>query len=623
MRWFALWLVTLLIASEPVTFNKQIAPLIFQNCSSCHRPGETAPFPLLTYEDVRKHAAQIIAVTQRRYMPPWPPEPGYGDFAGERRLTDAQLALLAEWVKAGCPQGNPADLPPQPQFAEGWQLGAPDLIVRMPTPYQLVASGSDVFRNFVLPVNVQDTKYVRAVELRPGNKRIVHHANILVDRRQSMRKLDGEDGQPGFPGMLDSAEARSDTFAPDSHFLFWKPGTVLEPNPDDMSWRFDPGTDLILNMHLRPSGKSETIQLEVGFYFSHQLPSKHPMLLQLEHDGALDIPPGARDLEVTDHLTLPVDVEVLAIYPHAHYLGKQVEAWATLSDGARAWLIKINDWDINWQAVYTYRAPVRLPRGTTITMRITYDNSASNPRNPSNPPKRVLTGPRSEDEMAHVWLQVLPQKQSAEDPRVALQEALMRRRLEKYPGDFTAQCNLGELSLMRGQFRQAVSDFEQALQTEPKSATARSGLGASLLALGHYQQAIRELEEALRIDPAYVNARLNLARALGAKGDLAGATAELETVLKQKPNNAEAQSGLGFVYFTQRRYDQALLHYQEAARLRPEDADVQTYLGTLLAMQGDFSGAIKAFEESLKLNPNNDVVRGYLARARAALAPKR
>jgi len=622
MRWVALSLVTLLTASDPVTFNKQIAPLIFQNCSSCHRPGETAPFSLLTYEDVRKRAAQIVAVTQRRYMPPWSPEPGYGDFASERRLTDAQLGLLAEWVKAGCPQGDRADLPPQPHFTVGWQLGPPDLIVKLAKPYQLAASGSDVFRNFVIPVDVKNTKYVRAVEVRPGNKRIVHHANILIDRRQSMRRLDGEDGQPGFAGMLDSAETHSDTFAPDSHFLFWKPGTVLEANPDDLSWQLDPGTDLILNMHLRPSGKLEAIQPEVGFYFSGQPPTKHPMLVQLEHDGALDIPPGARDFEVTDHVTLPVEVDVLAIYPHAHYLGKQVEAWATLPSGARTWLIKINNWDINWQAVYTYRMPVRLPRGTTIGMRISYDNSASNPRNPSNPPKRVLTGPRSEDEMGHVWLQVLPPKESAEDPRVTLQEALMRRRLEKYPGDFAAQCNLGELSLMRGQLRQAVSEFEQAVQAGPKSATAHSGLGTGLLAEGHYDQAISELKEALRLDPRHLNARLNLARALGAQGDLHSAAAELDGVLRQKPDNAEAQSGLGFVYFLQRRYDQALLHYQEAARLRPEDADVQTYLGTLLAMRGDLPGAIKAFEESLKLNPHNDVVRAYLARARAALAAK-
>src|SRR5438094_258367 len=251
MRWIALSLVTLLTASDPVTFNKQIAPLIFQNCSSCHRPGETAPFSLLTYEDVRKHAAQIVAVTQRRFMPPWLPEPGYGDFAGERRLTDAQLGLVADWVKAGCLQGDPADLPPQPHFTEGWQLGPPDLIMKLAKPYQLAASGGDVFRNFVIPVDVKKTKYVRAVEVRPGNKRIVHHANILIDCRQSMRRLDGGNGQAGFAGMLDSAEARSDTFAPDSHFLFWKPGTVLEANPDDMSWQLDPGTELIRKVTLR------------------------------------------------------------------------------------------------------------------------------------------------------------------------------------------------------------------------------------------------------------------------------------------------------------------------------------------------------------------------------------
>jgi len=211
-------------------------------------------------------------------------------------------------------------------------MGPPDLIVQMPAPYRLAASGSDIFRNFVIPVNVKGTKYVHGVELRPGNKRVVHHANIWIDRRQSLRRRDWADGQPGFPGMDVSTEARSDSFDPDSHFLFWKPGTVLEPEPDDMSWQLDPETDLILNLHLQPSGKEETIQPSIGFYFTSQRPSRYPMLVQLEHDGALDILPNARDFAVADHVTLPVDVEVLAIYPHAHYLGKQVEAWATLPD---------------------------------------------------------------------------------------------------------------------------------------------------------------------------------------------------------------------------------------------------------------------------------------------------
>jgi Flp pilus assembly protein TadD/mono/diheme cytochrome c family protein len=616
-------LFTIPLAAQPVTFNKDIAPIVFQYCSPCHRAGEAAPFPLLSYEDVRKHASQIVAVTERRFMPPWPPEPGCGDFIGERRLTSDQLRLIAEWVKGGGLEGEPSDLPAQPQFTEGWQMGTPDLIVQMPKSYRLEASGSDVFRNFVIPVDLRDAKYVRGIELRPGNKRAVHHANIWIDRRQSLRRSDGADGQPGFPGMDIPTEARSDSFDPDSHFLFWKPGTVLKPEPDDMGWRLDPGTDLILNMHLQPSGKEESIQPLIGFYFTSQRPSRYPMLVQLEHDGALDIPPGAQDFAVTDHLILPIDLEVLAIYPHAHYLGKEVEAWATLPDGTRRWLIKIADWDINWQAVYTYRNPVRLPKGSKVEMRVTYDNSKTNPRNPNQPPRRVLTGPRSQDEMGHVWLQILPKKESRDDPRVALQEAVMQRRLEKYPNDFVAHCNLGALLATRGEYREAISNFEQALRVEPASATARNGLGAGLLAEGHFDDAIRELREALRLDPVHLNARLNLARALKAKGDLNGAAAELDAFLKQKPDNADAQSALGFVHSMQGHHDEALPHFREAARLRPEDADAQTNLGAALASRGDLAAAVKAFEEALKLNPSHEVARVYLEKARAELARKR
>jgi Flp pilus assembly protein TadD len=576
---------------------------------------------LLTYQDVRKHASQIVTVAERRYMPPWLPEPGYGEFAGVRRLTTDQLRLIAEWMKEGALEGDAADLPLRPNFTKGWQIGPPDLVVQMPRSYRLGASGNDVFRNFVLPVNLKDTKYVRAIELRPGNKRVVHHANIWIDRSQSLRRRDGEDGQPGFSGMDNIAtEARSDDFDPDSHFLFWKPGTVIEPEPDGMNWRLDPGTDLILNLHLQPSGKEETIQPVIGLYFGSQPARLHPMLVQLEDDGAIDIQPGVRDFAVTDHVTLPVDVEVLSIYPHAHYLGKQVEAWAMLPDGSRTWLIKIVDWDINWQAVYTYRKPIPLPKGTTVEMRITYDNSDANPRNPNHPAKQVRAGPRSQDEMGHVWLQVLPNKESEEDPRILLQEAMMRRRLEKYPGDFVAHCNLGALYAARGRFSDAVSNFGQALRVQPASATARNGLGAGLLAEGRLDDAIREFRETLRIDPGHVNARWNLSKALVHKGELTGAAAELDALLKQRPDHADAQFGLAMVYFMLHRYDDALPHFQEAVRLRPSDAEIRTNLGALLASRGDLPGAIRAFEEALTLNPNDRVARDYLSQARTALA---
>ncbi len=476
-----------------VTFNRDIAPIVYQHCAPCHHEGGIGPFPLMSYTDVHKHARQIVDVTARRFMPPWPPQPGYGDFVGNRRLSESQIRLIANWVQLGGPQGDSRDLPAPPSYSSEWQLGPPDLILRMPKPFVMSSSGKDVFRNFIIPTGLKETKYVRALELRLDNTRVVHHANIVLDRTQSLRSRESEDGRPGFPGMDVTTEAAANDFDPDSHFLFWKPGTVLRPEPDDMSWRLDPGTDLILNLHLQSTGKTESIQAEIGIYFSPRPPTRFPMLIQLEHDGAIDIPPSSCTFAVTDELRLPEDVNVLAIYPHAHYLGKTIEAWATLPDGTRKWLIRIPDWDINWQAVYEYRRPVFLPKGTKVAMRITYDNTTKNPRNPANPPKRVKAGDLSTDEMGHVWLQVLPVSSTAdkEDPRFALQEAVMRRRLEKYPGDFLAYYNLAALLQSRGNVDDAIPLYRDALRIEPRNATAHNSMGSALLTEGRHRRGHR------------------------------------------------------------------------------------------------------------------------------------
>lgn len=619
-----IWLVLLALSlsAAPVTFNKAIAPIVFEHCSPCHRPGGVGPFPLLTYEDAHKHASQIGAVTQSRYMPPWPPEPGYGEFVGNRRLSDEQIRLIAAWIKQGEVEGSPRDLPAAPKFSSNWQMGKPDLILRMPHAFRMPANGTDVFRNFVIGTELKETKYVRGLELRLDNTRVVHHANIVLDRTQSLRKRDGEDGQPGFPGMDVITEASANNFDPDSHFLFWKPGTILRPLPEDMSWRLDPGTDLVVNLHLQPTGKQESVQAEIGIYFASRPPSRFPMLLQLEHDGAIDIPPGARDFAVTDRLSLPIDVDVLAIYPHAHYLGKVIEAWATLPDGSRRWLIRIPDWDINWQAVYEYRQPISLPKGTQVAMRILYDNSASNPRNPNNPPQRVRTGNRTQDEMGHVWLQVLPKTNSREDPRLTLQEAVMRRRLEKYPADFLAHYNLGALLQSRGKFHEAISCYEEALKVEPESATAHNSLAAALLMDDRIPDAIEQLHRTLRIDPSYWNAHYNLARALAATGDFRDAETEYSTFVRAKPDDAPAQAALGTIYFKERRFPEALTCFRQAARLDPTDADVAADLGTVLAITGDLPAAIGAFEQALRINPDHQAARANLARTRALLAAR-
>jgi tetratricopeptide (TPR) repeat protein len=631
MRYVLVFLAATLSAAatrQTPNFSHDIAPLLFEHCAPCHHPGGIGPFPLLTYTDVHKHASQIVAVTQSRLMPPWPPEPDYGEFAGCRRLSDSQIRVISDWVSAGQPAGDPRDTPSAPRFSNGWQLGPPDLVLRMPQPFIMQPQGKDVFRNFVIATGLRETKYVRFLEIRLDNTRVVHHANIVLDRTQSLRHRDGEEGHPGFAGMDVTTEAAANDFDPDSHFLFWKPGSVPQPQPDDMAWRLDPGTDLILNLHLQSTGKRESIQAEIGLYFSARPPTRFPMLVQLEHDGAIDIPAGDKSFTVSDELRLPIDVNVLAIYPHAHYLGKLIEAWALLPDSTKKWLIRIPDWDINWQAVYEYRNPLFLPKGTKVAMRVTYDNTSGNPRNPFHPPQRVKSGDLSTDEMGHVWLQVLPVKapdhvaDANVDPRYALQEAVMRRRLEKYPGDFLAHYNLAALMQVGGQLDKAIQLYRDALRIEPSNATARNSLGAVLLVKGDAPGAIAEFRAALDDDPNYSNARYNVAHALAVNGDLIQSAAEYEMFLRAKPDDADAQAGLGTVYFKLHRYPEALRCFRESARLNPRDADVQANLGTLLVFSGDMKGAIEAYQRALAINPDHAAARANLERARASIAAK-
>lgn len=604
-----------------VTFRAGVAQIIYRNCAPCHHAGGSGPFPLVTYQDVKKHARQIADVTRRRYMPPWLPEPGYGDFAEERRLNDAQIGAIQEWVKLGSPEGDAAVGPTSPRFTSGWELGAPDLVVRASKPHTVPANGRDVFWNFILSPSVDRARYVKAVEIQPGNARLVHHANLLIDRGRSARIEEKEPGA-GFPGMDLSIE--SSTFDPDSHFLFWKPGSVPYEEPPGLAWRLDPGNDLVLNVHLQPSGRAETVQPSIGLYFTDQPPDRFPMLIQLEHDGALDIPPGDGDFLVRDDFKLPLDVNVLAVYPHAHYLGKLLEGYATLPDGTRKWLIRVLDWDLNWQAVYRYRQPVSLPKGSVISMRFHYDNSAANPRNPNHPPKRVQGGNQSTDEMGHLWLQVLPP--GLKDQRMVLQEALFRHRLEKYPADFSAHFNLGGLLLGRHDVAAAIPYLLDAVRMEPDQPVARNTLGAAYESEEKFDDAIEQFREALRAQPRYVNARYNLANTLAREGKMEEAVDEFRQVVAADPADAtarghftEALKESSDSFATQGNFAKAAARYQEAADLNPRDADVRNSLGALYARSGDLRRAIEEFQAALAIDPSHQAARNNLGLARQKL----
>ncbi len=216
-----------------VTFQKHIAPILFQHCVPCHRPGESAPFSLLTYADAKKIPRRIATVTRGRTMPPWLPEAGYGEFLQERRLSDEQIQLIAKWAEAGAPEGLASDSPPLPVFTPGWQLGTPDLVLEPAKPLRVPADGPDVFWNFILSPPIRGSRYVKAIEIRPGNARGFHHANVLVDRARSVRRQEKAPGE-GFAGM--DLVIPSDPFDPDSHFLFWKPGHPPSVEPDGLAW---------------------------------------------------------------------------------------------------------------------------------------------------------------------------------------------------------------------------------------------------------------------------------------------------------------------------------------------------------------------------------------------------
>jgi Tfp pilus assembly protein PilF len=566
---------------QQVTFTSDIAPILFRNCASCHHAGEAGPFALMSYADAKKHARQIAEVTRLRIMPPWLPEPGEAKFADQQRLSAEQIALIGKWVEQGAVEGDPADLPNLPKFVAGWQLGKPDLIISAQKPFRLPASGGDRYWNFVLPVPIDQTRWLKAIEIRPGDKRLVHHANILVDRAQSARRRH-KDALAGFGGMDLGIE--SEFFDPDSHFLFWKPGTVPYVEAEGMSLRLDKGTDLILNIHLQPSGKTELITPSVGLYFTDKPATLHPMLLQIENDAKLDIPPGEENFFVTDSLTLPVDVDVLAIYPHCHYLGKDIQGTATLPDGSTRSLIHIPRWDLNWQAVYRYQEPIFLPKGTTVTMRYSYDNSTGNIANPNHPPRRVTAGNRARDEMAHLWLQVLPRSvnESEGDPRMALQEAVAKHKVEKDPLDFESHYNFAAMLQSRGKLEAAVAQYEAALEIHPGDAVANNALGGALLAANRVDQAVNRLKVALENRPDYFDAHYNLGSALAAQGNFAAAVEQ----------------------------------FRAAVRLNPQDADAEANLGSALAQTGQLTDAIAHFEKALKLNPKHELARENLKQVR-------
>ncbi len=651
---------------EIVTWRGEIAPIVYKNCLSCHHAGGSGPFDLSTYAQAKRWSPQMLDVTQSRYMPPWLPAPGHGEFAGNRRMSEAEIAAIKAWVTAGAPEGA-GKLPVAPVFKSSWELGPPDLVLEMPAAIQVSASGTDLYMNFVLPSDLKRSRWVRAMEIQPGSAQVTHHANVILDRTQSLRRQHPQDWQRGVPGM-DILVDSGDDFDPDSHFLFWKPDSTALVEPPSMPWRLDPGDDLILNMHLKPTGKPETVRAKIGLYFTDKPATERPMLLQLENDAALDIPAGDKNFVVEDELRLPVAVEVLGVYPHAHYLGKRLEGWASLPDGERRDLVLIESWDIDRQSVYRLAKPLPLPAGTVVHMRYSYDNSAENPHNPHTPPVRVRAGNRSEDEMAHLWLQVLPVKaqdadssatlrdnnqrkianDNASDPRLALERAWMENRLRKSPNDDIALYNMAALETAQGNTAQAEAIYRRLLALRPKDVRTMTSLGAAMAASGDWQGAQQQLRDAVAVDASYMDAAFDLAsldiehddaaeaepllvKLTAAKpedgaahrllavvyaneGLLAKALERLKAWQQAEPMDAEPHRALAQVYAQMGQQVDAVREQKAVVTLVPKSASDWSDLGAMEAQSGNRLAAKKDFERALELDPALDAAKSNLAK---------
>jgi len=618
-------------AHQPVTFTADVAPIIAAHCSSCHRPSGVGPFSLLTYADVRQRSTLIAQVVERRIMPPWKPLQPKGTFLDDRSLTADEIALLRQWVADGSIEGARArterPAAEDSASAERWNLGPPDLIVRMEEPYEVPASGTDVFRSFVIPIRTSAPRFVRAVEFHPGNLRAVHHANIGIDLTGASRRRDTREDGPGYAGGL-----LPDAAYPAGFLLGWAPGETPRASPEGTAWRLTPGSDLVLGMHLQTTGKPELVQASVGIYFTDQPPTRTPVGLRLG-SRAIDIPAGDDHYVVNDRYVLPVDVELVGLRPHAHFLATRMDVRAELPDGTARDLLTIQAWDFRWQEVYRYARPLVLPRGTALTMRYTYDNSAANPRNPFSPPARIAWGQNSQNEMGDLWMQVIPVN-SGDAPALAADigtkmtasdTALLEKLVQAEPDDVSLHEELASLLLRSRRTADAIRQLREAVRAEPRSAFAHYNLGLTLLADRQLREAVTEFREALTLEPELGEASNNLGNALYQLGQVDDAVNAFERAVQTRPDNAEAHSNLALTLADRLRTKEAVDSYERALTLKPDLLPALMGLAWIRATASDPllrnpSEALRLGTHAVQLTENRnvqalDVLGGALAAA--------
>ncbi|MDE0103343.1 MAG: tetratricopeptide repeat protein [Bryobacterales bacterium] len=543
----------------------------------------------MTYDDVAKRAPFVGEVVMRRYMPPWPPSSDIAKFKGDRRMPEAEIATLLDWIEAGRPEGRAEDRLNVPTWPDGWTMGEPDLVLEMSEEFDVPAEGSDVFRNFVLPIPVSQTRFVRGFEFRPGNPGLVHHARMLLDTSGVARKRDEHESGPGFSEGMALGEA----FDPDGHWIGWTPGKQPSLRDTDLAWRIEPGSDLVLELHMLPTGRPEVIRSSLGLYFSDEEPKQTPFILRLGRND-IDIPAGSSNYVIEDSYQTPVHIDVLSVYAHAHFLGRTVEGWAIEPNGTKRDLLEIDDWSFDWQDEYRYREPVSLPKGTRLFMRFSYDNSSENPRNPNRPPSRVTYGWKTEEEMGDLWFQVLARNEA--DRGLLARDFLHKERmaqivglakqLEVNPQDLSKQKDLAYLNLQAGRLSDAVRVFEGVIEQDPSSVFSWHNLGLALNLQDEVIRARAAYQAALDLDPDHAPSMSNLAVLFANEGQSGEAEALLRRAIQAQPKYVEAYGNLGAILVSGGRIEEAFEVYRRAVGIDPSYGPVQFNLAGLYRQAG-------------------------------------
>ena len=379
------------------TFCKDIEPILQQHCQTCHRAGEIAPMPLVTYADARKYAAEMKKMTSTRKMPPWFADPQIGKWANDPSLTDAQIATIAAWADAGAPAGSPQDAPPRRNWTEGWNISQPDLVLQISKPVTIPANGDVPYTYQIVPTGFTEDKWVQASEVRPTSRDHVHHAVVYIRPPNSKWLRNAPIGRPfSAADMTTEEDAQQALFTDSDMLLVYAPGSSPDQWPDGMAKFVPAGSDLVFQMHYTTNGHASTDQTSIGMIFAKQPPKQRVLTLQLVNHSFV-IPPETDNFRVEVFGTLPNDATLLSFFPHMHLRGKRFEYDIVHPDGAVEPLLRVN-YHFHWQMSYRLAEPRFLKAGTKLQAIGWFDNSRNNPHNP-DATQTVRWGGQTSEEM--------------------------------------------------------------------------------------------------------------------------------------------------------------------------------------------------------------------------------